>query len=140
MSLILQIFFTVFAVNAKAYEMICGDVVYMVKESLFGGDVKVLEKNVELPYCVSNSPREKTSKLTVKDNEVWCIEEFYISTDRQSYAKSTRLLSFALKQLFEYDYVRRNGKWKKIETRNLKCRGQDEPSRQKVFDHKKTDS
>ena len=140
LNLTLNVFSYVPVTNATELEMACGDLTYKVKTSWFQNEVRVLDKNIERPYCVSDSPDDKTSNLVIKDDEIWCIENFFISADRQPYAKSSTLLDFALKQVFEYDYVWQHGDWKKIATRISKCPISERTKRQKVLDNKKTDS
>ena len=108
----------------------------IIKKSLFSSKVVVLTGNIERPYCVSDTPAEKTADLVIKDTEIWCIEKFYISINRQPYAKSSKLLNLSLNQLVEYEYVWQGGDWKKIDTRITKCPLKKQTKRQKVPDQK----
>ena len=120
--------------EANAIEFACGNVRYMIRTSLFSSEASVLKKNIERPYCVSDTPAEKTTNLIINDSEIWCIEKFYISMDRQPYAKSSRLLNFSLSQVVEYDYVWQDGNWTKTDTRITKCLSKKKTKRQKVLD------
>ena len=131
-----QAFLFVFMTKLNALELTCGDVHYMVKKSWLSSEVIVLDRNIERPYCVSESPAEKTTNLVVKDTEIWCVEKFYISMDRRPYAKSSKLLSFALNQVIEYDYVWQGGDWIKTDTRITKCLSEKKTRRQKIRDQK----
>ena len=122
--------------EANALDFACGNVRYIIKKSLFSSKAVVLTGNIERPYCVSDTPAEKTADLVIKDTEIWCIEKFYISMDRQPYAKSSKLLNFSLNQLVEYEYVWQGGGWRKTDTRITKCPLKKQTKRQKVPDQK----
>jgi hypothetical protein len=54
--------------------------------------------------------------------------------DRQPIAKTSRLLSLALGQVIEYEYVWRSGAWVKTDIQNINCAVNKEPKRQKILD------
>jgi len=61
------------------------------------------------------------AELSVDGDDVWYVEKFYILMDRQSIAKTTRLLSLTLGRGFEYDYLWQVGEWVKADTRAINC-------------------
>ena len=122
--------------EASALDFTCGGVRYIIKKSFFSSKAFVLKGNIERPYCVSDTPAEKTADLVIKDTEIWCIEKFYISMDRQPYAKSSKLLNFGLNQLVEYEYVWQGGNWRKTDTRITECPHKKQTKRLKVPDQK----
>lgn len=88
----------------------------------------------ERPYCQSNPATQMVAELSVRDDDIWCVETFYISMDRQPIAKSSRLLSLTLGRIFEYDYFWQAGDWVKIDARTINCAPDKNPKRQKILD------
>ena len=128
--------------NAKARDILCGDNRYTIESSWFSTDVIINDvkgddvgnaKNGR-PYCQSNAAAQMEAKLAVKGDDIWCVEKFYISMDRLPIAKSSRLLSLALGQVFEYEYLWQAGDWVKTDTRTINCNNDEIPERQKILD------
>ena len=118
--------------EATAIEFACGDVRYIIKKTLFSSEVSILNGAAERPYCVSDTPDEITTNLIIKDTEIWCTKFFYITIDRQPYAKSSQLLNLTLGQVVTHDYVRQNGAWDKTDTHITKCPREKHTKREKV--------
>ena len=130
------------AANAKARDILCGDNRYTIESSWFSTDIIINDdigddvgnaKNGR-PYCQSNAAAQMEAKLAVKGDDIWCVEKFYISMDRLPIAKSSRLLSLALGQVFEYEYLWQAGDWVKTDTRTINCNNDETPERQKILD------
>ena len=130
--------------NAKARDILCGDIHYTIEKSLFSADVIINDvkgddvgnaKNGR-PYCQSNAAAQMEAKLAVKGDDIWCVEKVYISMDRLPIAKSSRLLSLALGRVFEYEYLWQGGDWVKTDTRTINCDNDETPERQKVLDRR----
>ncbi len=130
--------------NAKARDILCGDIRYIIETSLFSTDViinDVKENDVGngaagRPYCQSNADAHMVAELAVKGDDIWCVKKFYISMDRLPIAKSSRLLSLALRRVFEYEYLWQGGDWVKTDTRTINCDNDETPERQKVLDRR----
>ena len=131
--------------KAEALDIACGNILYTIERSWFGTDVIINDVKGEnvvgnaitgRRYCQSNAATQMEAKLTVKGDEIWCVEKFYISMDSLPIAKSSRLLSLALGQVFEYDYLRKAGGWVKTDTRTINCDNDETPERQKVLDRR----
>ncbi len=131
-------------VNAKARDILCGDIRYTIETSLFSTDVIINDLKGDdvgnaktgLPYCQSNADAQMEAELAVKGDDIWCVEKFYISMDRLPIAKSSRLLSLALGQVFEYEYLWQGGDWVKTDTRTINCDNDETPERQKILDRR----
>ena len=128
--------------NAKARDILCGDILYTIETSLFSTHVIINDvkggdagnaKTGRL-YCQSNANAQMEAELAVKGDDIWCVEKFYISMDRLPIAKSSRLLSLALGQVFEYEYLWQAGEWVKTDTRTINCNSDEIPERQKILD------
>ena len=132
------------AANAKARDILCGDIRYTIETSLFSTDViinDVKENDVGnakagRPYCQSNADAQMEAELAVKGDDIWCVKKFYISMDRLPIAKSSSLLSLALGRVFEYEYLWQAGHWVKTDTRTIICDNDETPERQKILDRK----
>ena len=145
-SLFLMTFITAVGINVypasaaieENLDISCGDYRYFIETSWFGADVSIININdnaaTEHPYCHSNANHQMVAKLSVSDDDIWCVKTFYISMDRQPIAKTSRLLSLDLGRVVEYEYMRRNGEWVKTDIRKIKCAVDKEPKRQKVLD------
>ena len=128
--------------NAKARDISCGDIRYTIETSLFStnviiNDVKENDNGNDAagrPYCQSNADAQMVAELAVKGDDIWCVEKFYISMDSLPIAKSSRLLSLALGQVFEYDYLWKAGGWVKIDTRTMTCKNDETSKRQRILD------
>jgi len=134
--------------KAEALDIACGNILYTIERSWFGTDVIINDVKGEnvvgnaitgRRYCQSNAATQMEAKLTVKGDEIWCVEKFYISMDRLPIAKSSRLLSLALGKVFEYDYLRQDGGWVKTDTRTVTCNTDEIPKRQKILDNRTVD-
>lgn len=88
----------------------------------------------ERPYCQSNPATQMVAELSVRDDDIWCVETFYISMERNPIAKSSRLLSLTLGRVFEYDYLWQANNWVKTDTKTTNCAVKKEPKRQKILD------
>ena len=132
------------AANAKARDILCGDIRYTIETSLFSTDVIINDikgdgvgnAKTGRPYCQSNADAQMKAELAVKDDDIWCVEKFYISMDRLPIAKSSRLLSLALGRVFEYEYLWEAGNWVKTDTRTIICDNDETLERQKILDRK----
>lgn len=128
------------AADPGTRDISCGNHRYFIKTSWFGADVNVVNINdsinaaTERPYCQSNPDAEMVAELSVSGDDIWCVEKFYISMDRQPIAKSSRLLSLTLGRVFEYDYLWQAGGWLKIDKRTINCASDKSPKRQKILD------
>ena len=126
------------AANEGRLDISCGDHRYFIETSWFGANVSIININdnaaTEHPYCQSNATHQMVAKLSVNDDDIWCVKTFYISMDRQPIAKTSRLLSLNLGRVVEYEYMRRSGEWVKTNIRKIKCALDKEPKRQKVLD------
>ena len=130
--------------NAKARDILCGDIRYTIETSLFSTNViinDVKENDVGnakngRPYCQSNADAQMEAELAVKGDDIWCVEKFYISMDRLPIAKSSRLLSLALGRVFEYEYLWQGGDWVKTDMQTINCDNDETPERQKVLDRR----
>ena len=130
--------------NAKAHDILCGDIRYTIEKSLFSADVIINDVKGDdvgntktgRPYCQSNADAQMVAELAVKGDDIWCVEKFYISMDRSPIAKSSRLLSLALGRVFEYKYLWQAGHWVKTDTRTIICDNDKTPKRQKILDRK----
>ena len=131
-------------VNAKARDILCGNIRYTIETSLFSTDVIINDvkgddvgnSKTSRPYCQSNADAQMEAELAVKGDDIWCVEKFYISMDRLPIAKSSRLLSLALGRVFEYEYLWQAGDWVKTDTRTIDCDNDETPERQKVLDRR----
>ena len=132
--------YTASAADTGIRDISCGDLRYFIKTSWFGADVSVMNINdsdnaaTERPYCQSNPIAEMVAELSVSGDDIWCVETFYISTDRQPIAKSSRLLSLTLGRVFEYNYLRQAGDWVKTDARTINCADDKNSKRQKILD------
>ena len=145
------VIFGSFATVAKAevLDIACGNILYTIERSWFGTDVIINDvkgDNVVVgnaitgrPYCQSSASNQIEAELSVKGDEIWCVEKFYISMDRLPIAKSSRLLSLALGQVFEYDYLWQAGGWVKTDKRTVTCKNDETPKRQKILDKRTLD-
>ena len=126
------------AADPGTRDISCGDHRYFIKKSWFGVDVSVMNINdnaaTERPYCQSSPAAQVVSKLSVRGEDIWCVETLFISMDRNPIAKSARLLSPSLRRVFEYDYLWKAGKWVKVDTSTINCAVNQEPKRQKILD------
>ena len=126
------------AANEGRHDISCGDHHYFIEKSWFGADVSIININdnaaTEHPYCQSNATQQMVAKLSVNGDDIWCVKTFYISLDRQPLAKTSRLLSLALGQVVEYEYVWRGGEWVKTDIHNINCAVNKEPKRQQILD------
>ena len=130
--------------NAKARDILCGDIHYTIEKSLFSADVIINDVKGDdvgntktgRPYCQSNADAQMVAELAVKGDDIWCVEKFYISMDRLPIAKSSRLLSLALGRVFEYEYLWQAGNWVKTDTRTIICDNDETLERQKILDRK----
>ena len=126
------------AANEGGHDISCGEHRYFIETSWFGADVSIVNINdsvaIEHPYCRSNAADQMLAKLSVNGDDIWCVKTFYISTDRQPIAKTSRLLSLDLGRVIEYEYIRRSGEWVKTDIRKIKCAVDKEPKRQKILD------
>ena len=136
------------AATAEARDIACGNILYTIETSWFGtdvitndikGDNVVSDAKTGRPYCQSNADTQMEAVLSVKGDDIWCVEKFYISMDRLPIAKSSRLLSLALGKVFEYDYLRQDGGWVKTDTRTVTCNTDEIPKRQKILDNRTVD-
>ena len=131
-------------VNAKARDILCGDIRYTIEKSLFSTDVIINDVKGDdvgnditgRPYCQSNADAQMEAELAVKGDDIWCVEKFYISMDRLPIAKSSRLLSLALGRMVEYEYLWQGGDWVKTDTRTINCDNDETPERQKILDRR----
>ena len=131
-------------VNAKARDILCGDIRYTIETSLFSTDVIINDvkgddvgnSKTSRPYCQSNADAQVEAELAIKGDDIWCVEKFYISIDRLPIAKSSRLLSLALGRVFEYEYLWQAGNWVKTDTRTIICDNDETPERQKILDRR----
>ena len=126
------------AANDGKHDISCGDYRYFIETSWFGADVRIININdnaaTDRPYCQSNAADQMVAKLSINSDDIWCVKTFYISMDRQPIAKTSRLLSLALGQVVEYEYVWRSGEWVKTDIQNINCAVNKEPKRQKILD------
>ena len=129
--------------KAEVLDITCGNILYTIERSWFGTDVIINDVKGDnvvgnamtgRRYCQSNAATQMEAKLSVKGDDIWCVEKFYISMDSLPIAKSSRLLSLALGQVFEYDYLRQAGGWVKTDTRTMTCKNDETPKRQKILD------
>ena len=129
--------------RAEVLDIACGNILYTIERSWFGTDVIINDVKGDnvvgnaitgRRYCQSNAATQMEAKLTVKGDEIWCVKKFYISMDSLPVAKSSRLLSLALGQVFEYDYLRKAGGWVKTDTRTMTCKNDETSKRQKILD------
>ena len=123
--------------NAEARDISCADTRYTIETSWLGADViinGVGSTKIGRPYCQSDASTQMVAELTVKGDDIWCVETFYISMDRLPIAKSSRLLSFALGRVFEYDYLWQADGWIKTDTRTINCTSDKTTKRQKILD------
>ena len=128
------------AADQRTRDISCGDHRYFIKTSWFGADVSVMnihdndDAATGHPYCQSNPDAQMVAELSVSGNDVWCVETFYISMERNPIAKSSRLLSLTLGRVFEYDYLWQANNWVKTDTKTTNCAVKKEPKRQKILD------
>ena len=126
------------AANEGRHNISCGDHRYFIEASWFGANVSIININddaaTEHPYCQSNAAQQMVAKLSVSDDDIWCVKTFYISMDRQPIAKTSRLVSLNLGRVVEYEYIRRSGEWVKTDMRKIKCAVDKETKRQKILD------
>ena len=134
--------------KAEVLDIACGNILYTIERSWFGTDVIINDVKGDnvvgnaitgRRYCQSNAATQMEAKLTVKGDEIWCVEKFYISMDRLPIAKSSRLISLALGKVFEYDYLWQSGGWVKTDRRTVTCNNDEIPKRQKILDNKTLD-
>ena len=131
-------------VNAKARDILCGNIRYTIETSLFSTDVIINDvkgddvgnSKTSRPNCQSNADAQMEAELAVKGDDIWCVEKFYISMDRLPIAKSSRLLSLALGRVFEYEYLWQGGDWVETDTRTINCDNDETPERQKILDRR----
>ena len=128
------------AADPEAHDISCGNQRYFIEKSWFGADINVMNINdsdnavTERPYCQSDLNAQMVAELSVSGDDIWCVETFYISMDRNPIAKSSRLLSLTLRRVFEYEYFWKAGNWVKANTRTINCAGDKKPKRQKILD------
>ena len=126
------------AADDGSHVISCGDHRNFIEKSWFGANVSIININdnaaTEHPYCQSNATRQMVAKLSVNRDDIWCVKTFYISMDRQPIAKTSRLLSLALGQVVEYEYLWRSGEWVKTDIRNINCAVNKRSKRQKILD------
>tara|TARA_B100001057_G_scaffold465421_1_gene521550 strand:- start:451 stop:1002 length:552 start_codon:yes stop_codon:yes gene_type:complete len=134
--------------EGEARDITCGNILYTIETSWFGTDVIINDvkgdnvvgnAKTSRPYCQSNAATQMEAELSVKGNDIWCVEKFYISMNRLPIAKSSRLLSLALGKVFEYDYLWQAGGWVKTDRRTVSCNNDEIPERQKILDNRTLD-
>ena len=134
--------------KAEVLDIACGNILYTIERSWFGTDVIINDVKGDnvvgnaitgRRYCQSNAAAQMEAKLSVKGDDIWCVEKFYISMDRSPIAKSSRLLSLALGKVFEYDYLWQAGGWVKTDRRTVTCDNDEIPERQKIMDNRTLD-
>mgnify|MGYP003972783835 CR=1 FL=1 len=128
------------AADSGTRDISCGDHRYFIETSWFGVNAGIMNINdsenaaTKRPYCQSNPAFQMVAELSVNGDDIWCVETFYISMDRNPIAKSSRLLSLKLGRVFEYDYLWKAGDWVKADSRTINCASDKEPKRQKILD------
>jgi hypothetical protein len=132
--------YTATAADPGTRDVSCGDHRYFIERSWLGADVSVIsiyDNDTDAtgrPYCKSNPNAQTVAELSVSGDDIWCVELFYISMDRQPIAKTSRLLSVTLGRVFEYDYLWQAGDWVKTDARTIDCAIDKNPMRQKILD------
>ncbi len=106
---------------AASRQMTCGTAVYVIEGSLLGTAVSQQTAAGRTAYCQSSDRGGMVAALTVKGNEIWCVETYRITPDSWPYAKSSRLLNIAVNRQYEYDYVWQNGDWQLTDKRQMRC-------------------
>ena len=128
------------AADSGRRDISCGDHRYFIEGSWLGVNVNIESINdsgvatTQRPYCQSNPNAQMVAELSLDGDDIWCVEKFYISMDRQPIAKTSRLLSLTLGRVFEYDYLSQAGEWVKADTRTINCASEKGPERQKTRD------
>ena len=106
---------------AASRQMTCGTAVYVIEKSFVSTSVSRRTAAGHTAYCQSSDTGGKVAALTIKDNEIWCVETYRITLDSRPYAKSSRLLNIAVNRQYEYDYVWQNGDWQLTDKRQMRC-------------------
>ena len=106
---------------AKSRQMTCGTAVYVIEGSMLGTAVSRQTAAGRTAYCQSSDRGGMVAALTVKGNEIWCVETYRITPDSWPYAKSSRLLNIAVNRQYDYDYVWQNGDWQLTDKRHMRC-------------------
>ena len=95
--------------HAASRLMTCGTAVYVIEGSFLSTSVSRQTAAGSTAYCQSSETGGMGAVLTIKGNEIWCVETYRITPDSWPYAKSSRLLNILLNRQYDYDYVWQNG-------------------------------
>ena len=106
---------------ATSRQMTCGTAVYVIEKSFVSTSVSRQTAAGHAAYCQSSDTGGMVAALTIKDNEIWCVETYRITPNSWPYAKSSRLLNILLNRQYDYDYVWRNGGWQLTDKRHVRC-------------------
>ena len=106
---------------AASRQMTCGTAVYVIEKSFVSTSVSRQTAAGRTAYCQSSETSGMGAVLTIKGNEIWCVETYRITPDSWPYAKSSRLLNILLNRQYDYDYVWQNGGWQLTDKRHVRC-------------------
>ena len=104
------------------YSLKCGDTTFDIKEGLVGGSVTKLTATGATPFCVSDNSAELTKILSFRDQEVWCVTLYHLSSDSRPLAKQLWVLNRLSKKLYHYDYLFADGVWHLQDERHEICK------------------
>jgi hypothetical protein len=106
---------------AASHQMTCGTAIYVIERSFLGTAVSRQTAAGRTAYCQSSDTSGMIAALTIKGDEIWCVETYRITPDSWPYAKSSRLLNIAVNRQYDYDYVWQNGDWQLTDKRHMRC-------------------
>jgi hypothetical protein len=106
---------------AASHQMTCGTAIYVIDRSFLGTAVSRQTAAGRTAYCQSSDTGGMIAALTIKGDEIWCVETYRITPDSWPYAKSSRLLNIAVNRQYDYDYVWQNGDWQLTYKRHMRC-------------------
>ena len=106
---------------AASRQMTCGTAIYVIEGSFLGASVSRQTAAGRTAYCQSSDTGSMIAALTIKGDEIWCVETYRITPDSWPYAKSSRLLNIAVNRQYDYDYVWQNGDWQLTDKRRMRC-------------------
>ena len=107
--------------HAASRQMTCGTAVYVIEGSFLSTSVSRQTAAGRTAYCQSSEAGGMGAVLTIRGNEIWCVETYRITPDSWPYAKSSRLLNILLNRQYDYDYVWQNGGWQLTDKRHVRC-------------------
>ena len=107
--------------KAQTHSIECEGQQYSFENALLGASAKQLAGKEWQDFCVSDNRETLTQKLTIRDNEIWCLTYHHITPDTQPYARQSWMLNTQIGTLQITDYLRRESGWIKQSQHRIQC-------------------